>query len=97
MKADTRKIEERAGRVLGSRRRWPRRRAVCDVRRGLAVRDRFALGQLSWQGLAWWRTRLTRQLEDLVTPLKSHAANETFAKFLERPTTWANRRFDPQS
>jgi len=54
------------------------------LRHGLAVRDRFALGQLSWQGLAWWRTRLTRQLEDLVTPLKSHAANETFAKFLER-------------
>jgi transposase len=54
------------------------------LRRGLAVRDRFALGQLSLQGLAWWRTRLTRQLEDLVTPIKRHAANETFAKFLER-------------
>lgn len=54
------------------------------LRRGLAVRDRFALGQLSLQGLAWWRTRLTRQMEDLVVPLKSHAANETFAKFLER-------------
>lgn len=54
------------------------------LRRGLAVRDRFTLGQVSLRGLVWWRTRLTRQLEDLVTPIKSHAANETFAKFLER-------------
>jgi len=54
------------------------------LRRGLAVRDQFTHGQLSKQGLAWWRTRLTRQLEDLVAPIKSHAANETFAKFLER-------------
>lgn len=54
------------------------------LRRGLAVRDRFAQGQLSLQALAWWRTRLRRQLEDLVTPIKRHAANETFAKFLER-------------
>jgi transposase len=54
------------------------------LRRGLAVRDRFSLGQVSLRALAWWRTRLTRQLEDLVTPIKSHAANETFAKFLER-------------
>jgi transposase len=54
------------------------------LRRGLTVRDRFALGQLSLQGLAWWRTRLTRQLEQLVTPIKTHPANETFAKFLER-------------
>lgn len=54
------------------------------LRRGLAVRDQFALGEYSLQGLAWWRTHLTRQLEDLVTPLKRHAANETFAKFLER-------------
>jgi transposase len=54
------------------------------LRRGLAVRDRFALGQLSLQGLAWWRTRLTRALEELVRPIKRHPANETFAKFLER-------------
>jgi transposase len=54
------------------------------LRRGLAVRDRFALGQLSLQGLAWWRTRLTRQLAELVTPIKTYPANETFAKFLER-------------
>jgi transposase len=63
--------------------RFPRAVQVL-LRRGLAVRDRFAVGQVSFQGLAWWRTHLTRQLEDLVTPIKSHAANETFAKFLER-------------
>ena len=54
------------------------------LRRGLAVRDQFARGAYSVQGLAWWRTHLTRQLEDLVTPIKSHPANEKFAKFLER-------------
>ena len=34
--------------------------------------------------LGWWRTRLTNQMSDLVEAPKSHAANERFAKFLER-------------
>lgn len=54
------------------------------LRRGLVVRDQFVLGQCSLSRLAWWRTHLTRQLEDLVVPIKRHAGNETFAKFLER-------------
>jgi transposase len=54
------------------------------LRRGLAIRDRFVEGQLSLQALAWWRTRLTNQLAELVTPIKSCQANETFAKFLHR-------------
>jgi transposase len=54
------------------------------LRRGLAIRDRFVGGELSLQCLAWWRTRLTHQLSDLVASIKSHAANEKFAKFLER-------------
>lgn len=54
------------------------------LRRGLAVRDRFAAGELSLGALSWWRTRLTNQLCELVLPIKSHAANETFAKFLHR-------------
>lgn len=54
------------------------------LRRGLAIRDRFVAGQLSSHALAWWRTRLTNQLCDLVLPIKTHAANETFAKFLHR-------------
>lgn len=54
------------------------------LRRGLAIRDRFVAGDVSLQSLAWWRTRLTNQLCDLVLPIKSCAANETFAKFLHR-------------
>lgn len=63
--------------------RFPR--AVQDLlRRGLAIRDRFVAGDLSLNALGWWRTRLTNQLGDLVLPVKTHAANETFAKFLHR-------------
>lgn len=54
------------------------------LRRGLTIRDRFVGGELSLHSLAWWRTRLTNQLSDLVASIKSHAANEKFAKFLER-------------
>lgn len=54
------------------------------LRRGLTIRDRFVAGALSLPALTWWRTRLTNQLFDLVRPIKAHAANETFAKFLER-------------
>lgn len=54
------------------------------LRRGLKVRDRFVAGELSLGALSWWRTRLTNLLSDLVRPIKTHAANETFAKFLER-------------
>lgn len=63
--------------------RFPRAVRVL-LRRGLSIRDRFLDGALSLHGLGWWRTRLTNQLSDLVRPIKSHAANETFAKFLER-------------
>jgi len=52
------------------------------LRRGLEIRDRFLADQLSLQSVAWWQTRLTNQLADLVLPIKTHAANETFAKFL---------------
>jgi transposase len=54
------------------------------LRRGLAIRDQFAAGELSLNALVWWRTRLRNQLCDLVLPVKAHAANETFAKFLHR-------------
>jgi transposase len=54
------------------------------LRNGLAVRDRFVAGELSLQALTWWQTRLTNQLSDLVWPVKTYAANEKFAKFLER-------------
>jgi len=54
------------------------------LREGLTLRDRFVAGELSLHRLGWWRTRLTNQMSDLVAPIKSHAANERFAKFLER-------------
>ena len=54
------------------------------LRHGLTIRNRFVAGDLSLHNLAWWRTRLTNQLCDLVLPIKTHAANETFAKFLHR-------------
>ena len=54
------------------------------LRRGLAIRDQFVAGELSLHSLSWWRTRLTNQLSDLVVAIKSHAANERFATFLER-------------
>ena len=54
------------------------------LHRGLAIRDRFVGGELSLHSLGWWRTRLTNQLWELVLPIKAHAANETFAKFLHR-------------
>lgn len=54
------------------------------LRRGLAARDRFVAGQLSWRALGWWQTRLSNQLWDLLLPAKTNAANETFATFLMR-------------
>ena len=54
------------------------------LRRGLSIRDRFVTGKLSLSALVWWRTRLTNQLGELVLPIKTNAANETFAKFLHR-------------
>lgn len=54
------------------------------LRRGLTIRDQFVAGGMSLAALTWWRSRLTNLLSDLVRPTKTHAANETFAKFLER-------------
>lgn len=54
------------------------------LRDGLAIRDQFMGGDFSLHRLAWWRTRLTNQMCDLVLPIKAHSANETFAKFLHR-------------
>lgn len=54
------------------------------LRLGLAVRDRFVARELSRRALAWWQTRLSNQLWDLLLPIKTNAANEKFAKFLVR-------------
>lgn len=63
--------------------RFPR--AVQELlQRGLSIRDRFQTGELTLPGVRAWGTRLTNRLSALVAPVKSHAGNERFAKFLEQ-------------
>jgi transposase len=54
------------------------------LQRGLAVRDRCRRGELPLHGVRVCAGRLTEQLRKLVRPVKTHAGNERFAKFLER-------------
>ena len=54
------------------------------LQRGLAVRDRCRQGELSLHGVRVCAGRLAEQLRTLVRPVKTHAGNERFAKFLER-------------
>lgn len=62
--------------------RFPR--AVKELlQRGLAARDRYFAEELTAIGLKRIATGLTQELGDLVHPVKSHADNERFAKFLE--------------
>lgn len=62
--------------------RFPR--AVNELlQRGLAARDRYFAEELTLIGLKRIATGLTRELGALVHPVKSHADNERFAKFLE--------------
>jgi transposase len=56
------------------------------LRAGLALRDRYAAGEISRHGLAVARGRLENQLSDLVYPPKANAANERLAQHL-----WAHR------
>ena len=53
------------------------------LQRGLAARDRYFAEELTAMGLKRIATGLTQELGDLVHPVKSHADNERFAKFLE--------------
>jgi transposase len=63
--------------------RFPR--AVKELlQRGLAARDRYFAEELTAIGLKRIATSLTQELGDLVHPVKSHADNERFAKFLEQ-------------
>lgn len=54
-----------------------------QLQRGLAARDRYFADELTLVGLKRIATGLTQELGDLVHPVKSHADNERFAKFLE--------------
>lgn len=51
---------------------------------GLEYRNRYRHQQMTAHGLKVMAGRLTMQLADLVRPIKTHAANERFAKFLEK-------------
>lgn len=63
--------------------RFPR--AVMSLlRRGLAVRDRFLVGELTERGLMSLQGRLTCALERLTLPTKRHAGNERLAAFLHK-------------
>lgn len=62
--------------------RFPR--AVRDVLgRALETRDRFETGEITDHGRLVLRGRLRVELKRLVTPIKVHPGNETFAAFLE--------------
>jgi len=69
--------------AVGGAVRFPQ--AVKDLlQRGLAVRDRCLEGDVSPRGLAVCAGQLTERLRRLVAPVKTHAANERLAKFLEQ-------------
>jgi transposase len=68
--------------AMGGAVRFPR--AVRDVLgRALETRDRFETGEITDHGRLVLRGRLRAELERLVTPIKVHPGNETFAAFLE--------------
>jgi len=50
---------------------------------GLQLRDRFVAGEATAHGLCTMAGRLRTKMDALVSPIKTHAANERFAKFLE--------------
>jgi len=52
------------------------------LKQALSARDRFLAGELTGRGVGVLRGRLEAQLDRLVAPTKSHAANERFARFL---------------
>ena len=63
--------------------RFPR--AVLDLfRKALTARDRFKREELTAHGLRVLAGRFTTSMRGLVAPIKSHAANERFAKHLEK-------------
>jgi len=58
-------------------------RAVASLLQGaLGLRRRYAAGEISRHGLDVLRGRLAARLDDVLWPVKTHAANERFAKHL---------------
>lgn len=77
-----RRCHEMLEAATGMAARFPRR--VKEIlQHGLRLRDRFAAGDMTAHGMYVMAGRLRSQMESLVAPIKRHAANERFAKFLE--------------
>jgi transposase len=77
-----RRCNERLETATGMAARCPQR--VKEIlQHGLRLRDRFAASEMTAHGLYVMAGRLRSQMESLVAPIKRHAANERFAKFLE--------------
>lgn len=78
-----RRCKEMLEAATGMAARFPR--CVKEVlQHGLRLRDRFRAGDATRHGLCVMAGRLRSRMESLVAPIKQHAANERFAKFLER-------------
>ena len=76
-----RRADEMAATATRGAVRFPRRVAAL-LRAGLDLRDRHAAGEVSRHGLAVARGRLENQLNDLIFPPKTNAANERLAQHL---------------
>jgi transposase len=68
--------------ATGMAARFPRRVKEL-LQQGLALRDRFRLGETTRHGLRVMAGLLRSRMESVVAPIKQHAANERLAKFLE--------------
>jgi transposase len=77
-----RRCQELLETASGMAARFPRQ-VKALLQQGLRVRDRFLAGEATAHGLSVMAGRLREQMRQLVTPIKAHAANERFAKFLE--------------
>jgi transposase len=68
--------------AVGAAARFPRQ-VKALLQQGLRLRDRARDGEITAHGLRVMAGRLREKLRVLVAPIKTHAANERLAKFLE--------------
>jgi transposase len=77
-----RRCQELIEAATGMAERFPRQVKEL-LQQGLRLRDRFLAGEGAAHGLLVGAGRLREQMRVLVRPVKTHAANERLAKFLE--------------
>lgn len=77
-----RRCQELIEAATGMAERFPRQVKEL-LQQGLRLRDRFLAGEGAAHGLLARAGRLREQMRSLVRPIKTHAANERLAKFLE--------------